>query len=365
MLKVLNLRTEYKINPIGLETPFPRFSWEIESAERNVFQSAYEIRCAGSPEELTNRNDLIWDSGQVKTDQSNQIEYKGKKLLSGQRIWWQVRVWSNKNDESEWSEPAFWEMGLLDKRDWKASWIGTLANEDTSGSTPCPFLRKEFIVRKKIKKATVYVTSYGLYELSLNGKKVGSDLFTPGWTSYHRRLQYQVYDVTEFILQGRNAAGAILGDGWYRGFLGWQGNKNVYGEKLSLLFQLRLLFTDGTADVIVSDADWKSSIGPILKSDIYNGEIYDARLETEHWNEPDFDDSLWTPVQVRDYGSDNLIASEGVPVRVTQLIRPVSKWITPRGELVFDMGQNMVGWVKIRLKGKRGGLHRTETCGGA
>ncbi|WP_423128617.1 family 78 glycoside hydrolase catalytic domain [Gaoshiqia sp. Z1-71] len=354
VLKIVNLRTEYKVNPLGLGTVFPRLSWEIQDNKRNVGQTVYRIVCASCPEDLEAETALIWDSGRIGSDQSIQIEYGGKPLTSGQRVYWKVKVWTNKGDESDWSEPAFWEMGLLGKANWEAGWIEPALEEDVSGSTPSPYLRKEVTVVKTIKKATVYITCHGLYELSVNGEKISPDLFTPGWTSYQHRLQYQVFDLTERIREGENALGVVLGDGWYRGYLVWQGNKNLYGDKLALLFQLRIEYTDGSEQLVVSDDSWKSATGPILKSDIYNGETYDARLEMPGWNQPGFDDSAWGTVMVKNYGYDQLVPSEGVPVRITETIRPIKKITTPKGELVFDLGQNLVGWVRFRLKGKAG-----------
>ncbi len=354
MVKVIDLRTEYHKNPLGLETPAPRLSWKLQDSKRNVRQTAYHIKCANSLKELQNENSLIWNSEKVESNQSVHIEYAGRQLSSGQRVYWQVKVWTNKGEESDWSEPAFWEMGFLHKTDWKAKWIEPDLKEDVTTSNPCPLLRKEFGVEKEIQKATVYITSHGLYQLNFNGEKVGDLEFTPGWTSYHKRLQYQVYDITKQAKTGRNAIGVILGDGWYRGFFGWQGKKNLYGEKLALIFQLHIIFSDGSEELIISDSTWKTSTGPILLSEIYHGETYDARLEKPGWDRPDFYDSDWNSVSEKDFGFENLVASVGSPVRVTKEIKPVQQIQTPKGELVLDFGQNMVGRIQFSLKGKKG-----------
>lgn len=361
MLKVVHLKTEYKTNPIGLTTLNPCFSWKLVSDRRDTIQIAYQLVWADSAEDLN--SDAAFDSGKITSEQSINIEYSGKALSSGQRVYWKVKVWSNFGEESDWSESAFWETGFLLQSDWVANWIEPDLEEDPSVSNPCPYLRKEFTAEKEIKKATVYITSRGLYELSVNGQKISDHLFTPGWTSYQHRLQYQVYDVTTQLVQGENALGVILAEGWYRGFLVWQGNKNLYGEKLALLFQLKIEYTDGTVEWITSDESWKASTGPILKSDIYNGELYDARLEIEDWNNAGYDDSAWTTCKIADYGFDELVASEGEAVRITETICPVQKIITHKGELVFDLGQNMVGWLRFRLKGKAGDqitIHHAE-----
>ncbi len=362
-MKVTNLKTEYKSNPVGLKACSPRLSWEIVDEKRNVSQNAYQVKCATSKLDLQNESKLIWNSGRIDSDQSIHVEYGGRELQSGQRVYWTVKVWNNYKEESEWSASAFWEMGLFNDDDWKAQWIEPAYKEDPSDSTPSPYLRKEFHLKKNIKKAAAYLTCHGLYELSLNGEKVSEDLFTPGWTSYEQRLQYQTYDVTEQLISGKNAIGFVLGDGWYRGYLVWQGNKNLYGEKLALLCQIRIDYEDGSHEMIVTDDSWKSNTGAILKSDIYHGETYDARLGSEAWNKPDFDDQNWFGVTIKEYGVANLVSSEGVPVRITETIKPIEKIITPKGELVFDLGQNIVGWVRFRLKGNAGDqitLHHAE-----
>jgi alpha-L-rhamnosidase len=352
--EVTNLRTEYKTNPIGIDVINPRLSWEIFSQDRNIMQSSFRIKAALSEENLESEKNLIWNTGKVSSDQSIHLEYNGPVLQSGRCVYWKVKVWDNKGRESEWSETAFWEMGLLDASDWEASWIEPDIPEVDTASNPCPFLRKEFRTGDNIKEARVYISSRGLYQLYLNGEKVGDQLFTPGWTSYKKRMQYQVYDVTGYLNNDRNAIGVILGDGWYRGFLGWNGEKNFYGEKLALILQLKIIYKNGKEDLVVADKSWKASTGPILKSDIYNGEVYDARLKTDGWNKPEFKDKNWNSVIVKDYSKEMLVASEGVPVRITQVIKPVSRFITPGGELVFDLGQNIVGWVQLKLKGKAG-----------
>jgi len=354
VLKILDLRTEYQSNPVGIGTCSPRLSWKICGDDRNIHQTACRIKCADSPEKLKIEEQLLWDSGKIYSDQSIHIPYKGNRLFSGQRIFWQAKAWDNKGQESQWSSPAFWEMGLLEHSDWKAKWIEPTIRENPDRSNPCPYLRKKFLLEKPVKKATIYVTCHGLYRLQLNGGKVGDQEFTPGWTSYHKRLQYQVYDVTGQLASGENAVGAILGDGWYRGFFGWEGKKNLYGDKTALLFQLNLVFEDGSEKTIVSDKSWKASTGPILESEIYHGEIYDSRLEKKGWDRAGFDDSSWHTVSEKKYNLQNLVSSEGPPVRRTKEIRPVQKITTPKKEIVFDFGQNFVGRVQFTLKGKRG-----------
>jgi alpha-L-rhamnosidase len=221
-------------------------------------------------------------------------------------------------------------------------------------SQPPAILRGSFAVRGKVRAARAYITSHGLYEAELNGKPVSEDVFAPGWTSYGKQLQYQSYDVTDLLRQGENAIGATVGDGWYRGWLAWSNNRNTWGSRTGLLLQLRIEYEDGREQVVGTDAGWKATTGPIRSSDIYMGEEYDARLERTGWSLPRYDAGEWKPVRVASYDNSILVAPAGPPVRRIQEIRPVRILHTPRGETVFDMGQNMVGWVRLRVRGPAG-----------
>lgn len=347
--QVGKLVCEYHTNPLGIGVQNPRLSWQITSPEENVLQTAYEIQVTdGTP-----NGKLLWNSGKVNSDQSVDVVYSGAALKPMQRVYWKVRVWDSKNKASAWSAPAWWEMGLLQNDLWKADWITLGSEPDVVGSKPCQYFRKDFSVSKKVKSARVYITSLGLYQLFLNGQKVSSDLFTPGWTSYNKRIQYQTYDVTS-QLQAKNAIGAIVGDGWYRGNIGWGNANGYYGHKAALLAQLRIEYTDGTSELIKTDTDWKVANGPIRASDIYNGETYDARLEMPGWNKVGFNDSKWEAASVLDHTKSTLIAPQGDAVKITEEIKPVKTLTTPKGEVVFDMGQNMVGWVKLNVSGNKG-----------
>jgi len=344
---------EYKINPLGIDIANPRLSWQLSASENNVMQSAYEIRVASSPEKL-NSKQLVWSSGRVTSSQSVSVVYNGPALLSMQRVYWQVRIWDNKNKASAWSEPAFWEMGILKPTDWKASWISFGGEKEMNGSKPAQYFRKEFATTKKVKSAKVYATALGLYQLRINGAKVSSDLFTPGWTSYKKRLQYQTYDVTS-MLKGQNAIGVVLADGWYRGNIGFSKQHDYYGDKLGLLLQLQITYADGTTEAILSDNSWKAtSNGPIVESDIYNGELYDARMELTGWDQSGYNGSKWADALVFNKTNEILIAPQGVPVKAIEEIKPIKLIVTPKGETVFDMGQNMVGWVRLKVAGKKG-----------
>lgn len=352
-LRITNLRCEYKKNPVGIDVLQPRFSWELVSSERGTVQTAYQIRVADSEVDLA-ENKPVWDSGKQASDFSIHVVYQGKVLESGRRYFWQVQVWDNQGRSSGWSEPAYWEMGLLQPSDWKANWITPNLQEDHSRANPSPMLRHIFQVKKTVAKARLYVSAMGLYELELNGKRIGDEYFTPGWTAYDFRFQYQTFDITSQLKQGENCLGALLGDGWFRGPIGWEGGRNSYGDQLALLAQVVITYTDGTGDTFGTDANWKAATGPILQSEIYNGETYDARLERPGWNQAGYDDKTWAGVTALDPPKAKLVAPAGPPVRKIQEIKPVKVLKTPAGETVIDMGQNMVGWVRFNLSAPAG-----------
>lgn len=351
MLKIKNLRCEYIKNPIGEQKL--KFSWVLDSEEREVLQTSYRIQISKWDDSFKS---LLWDSGVVKSDNSINVEYKGPQLESRTHYYYRVMISDNKNNKSFWSKTNFFETGILDKKEWQAVFISCGASESSGFSSSSPLLRKEFNANGEFVFARVYVTSLGLYELWLNGQRVGEDLLTPGWTNYNKRLQYQTYDVTAMLKKGANAIGAMLGNGWYKGYLaGWvEDSKERYGKKTALLLQLHITYTDRSEQVILSDKSWKTIAGPILMSELYHGESYDARLESPGWNNPGFDDNTWVPVSKLEVNKEILVAQEGVPIRKIETITPQKIIKTPCGKTVIDMGQNMVGWVRFTVRGTKG-----------
>jgi len=348
-----NLQLENLKSPIGIDIRKPSFSWQLTGQERNILQTAFEIRVGTNMATLSKGKNIVWNSGKVTTDESLHNLYAGPELESAKKYFWQVRVWDNKGKTSAWSEVAHWQMGLLNESDWQAKWISIGFQED-SVARPGQLMRKEFNTTKKIQSATAFITSHGMYEAFINGKRVGDYYLTPGWTSYNKRLQYQAYDVTPLLATGKNAIGASLASGWYRTPLAWEANLNLYGKELALLAQIRIVYEDGTVEIIGTDDTWKSSTGAVVSSELYDGEYYDANLEKTGWTGVSYDDKGWLPVKVKDYPKNILLATYNEPVKKHEKFKAIKVITTPKGEKVIDFGQNLVGLVEVTSSGAKG-----------
>ncbi len=345
-VSLVNLLTENSINPVGLDIIQPRFTWLLGSEKRNVSQSAYEIK-------VTHGKSDLWHTGKVMSSQSVHVAYGGSPLQSGTKYTWQVRVWDNEGKVSSWSKPATFQMAYLKSSDWKAKWIQPGYAEDRE-LRPSPLMRKDFMVSKKVASAMAYITAHGMYEAQINGQRVGDAYLTPGWTAYNTRLQYQVYDVTSLLKPGNNAIGVMLGNGWYRGVIGFGNNINFYGKDISLLCQIDITYNDGSTESIVSDPTWKSSTGAVRYSEIYNGETIDARMDKSGWTLPGYNDKDWTGVKETTFPLQKRVATVNEPVKKQETFLPQKIFKTPKGETVIDFGQNLVGWVQMKVTGKAG-----------
>lgn len=350
-MEICSLKTEYAINPLGIDILQPRLSWRLDSEEEGAAQSAYRIIVASSPELLEKDQGDLWDSGRVISNESINITYGGEALSSEQYCYWKVQVWDHRQRVSAWSDIAFWSMGLLQADEWKAQWID-MQREEQPELLPGSYLRKEFELNKPVRRATVYASALGLYELHLNGKRI-NDLFTPGWTDYKQRVQYQTYDVTDVLNQGGNAIAMLLGTGWYSGTVGMSGTR-WYGDRPYAMSQLHIEYDDGTKEAIVSNEQWKAANGPLIYSDIIMGETYDATKTLSGWSEYGFDDSAWKAPDVMPPYEGELVSQWDPPVQVTQIMKPMSITKTSHNTYIYDMGQNMVGWVELKVKGPKG-----------
>jgi len=364
LVKVVNLRCENRIDPLGIDVLSPHLSWNLESELRNKKQSAYQILVSDSKEALIKDNGNLWDTKKANSDQSIQIAYKGKSLASGMTCYWKVRVWDEAGNVSGWSEISGWETGLLKEKDWGAKWIndgkpGPRNLSEFYKDDPAPLFRREFRSAKKIKKARLYITGLGYYVAFLNGKKVGDHVLDPGWTNYNKRVLYSTYDVTNQINNGGNCIGVTLGNGWFNPLpMKMWGHYNLRDAlptgRPQLIAQLKIEYTDGTSQVIVSDEKWKTHGGPILRNNIYLGEVYDARKEIINWNTFGFDDSDWKMVKIAEYKPGKLQAQNQPPIKITAILKPVKLTEPTPGVYLFDMGQNFSGWAKLRVEAPAG-----------
>jgi alpha-L-rhamnosidase len=342
---VENLKCEYREDPLGIDVVQPRLSWMLtvdDANARNVRQSAYQIVAESG-------GTVVWDSGTVQSDQSTQVTWGGKQLTSGMAVSWKVRVWDERGRAGDWSNSAHFSMGLLMPSDWKGTWIGHEENPSTDDFRvlPARMMRKEFQSAKPVKSAIAYICGLGLFELSVNGKKIGDQVLAPGLTEYDKRVLYMTFDVTKELKQGANSLGILLGNGRY-----WAPRlkapigTRTYGSPKAL-FQLNIEYADGSKESIASNSTWKMSAnGPIRANNEYDGEVYDARMEGYA--------GQWDDAQVV-AGPRGIVAAQmAEPIAVTETLKPVSVTKSPQGTYIFDMGQNMVGWCQLRVKGAKG-----------
>ncbi len=364
-LSVHHLHCEHLLDPLGLGVPVPRLSWHLTSEERGQCQAAYQILVASSLENLRADRGDLWDSGRTEGRTSVLIPYAGLPLGSRQRCFWKVRSWDARGEASGWSSAASWEMGLLRPEDWQAHWIGLDWKLDAVHPEvlmPARLLRRRISLPSKVIRARLYVSARGVYQASLNGVRIGNEELAPGWTDYDVRVQYQTHDVTALLHQGDNVLGALVGDGWYCGHVGFlQVNRpnRHYGSVPQFLAQLEVELENGEALTFTTNGDhgvWEATLdGPVRSSDMLMGEVYDARQSLPGWDTPTWTvgEASWRPVQTF-RGGVQMTADRAEPVRrVTTLpvqhVRPLTE-----DRYVLDFGQNLVGWVKLRVTGMAG-----------
>jgi len=360
------LRCEYLVDPLGIDEARPRLSWLLESTEpgrRDEVQTAYHVIVGSEP----HTND-VWDSGRVASDRTNQIEYEGPPLRSGQTCWWAVQVWDGEDRPSTWSPPASWEMGLLDPADWVGTWIAPPAPLRQAVATdivlpgwsapPAVHLRRRFTLPAGARRARVYATARGVYELHVNDQRVSDDVFAPGWTDYRKRIPYLTYDVTDMLAAGDNTITVHLADGWWCGKLAWL-DRQQYGTHTSALLQLHVELDDGTTVTVATDDQWEATVGPILWSDFLVGEAYDARRRIDAA-------TAWLAVEPVDPPDGAaLVGIRSPTVRRTEELAARTVAEPTPGAFVFDLGQNMVGRVRLKAQGEAGAVVRirhAEMC---
>ncbi len=325
----VTLRCEYLHNPVGIDVRQPRFAWVLHHTERAQVQSAYQVLVASTPDLLAQNKGDAWDSGKTASDDSTQVVYNGKPLESDHSYWWKVRYWDTHGNASDYSHPASFDVGLLSADEWKGQWIG--------GSNQ---LRQEFTLAEAPRRARAYICGLGYYELRINGKKIGMNYLDPGFTTWAKRVLYVTYDVTANLHSGANAVGVMLGQGWYKSRV--------------MLLQIDIELASGKHVTVTSGPMWKAKNGPIVSDSLYDGEVYDARLETHGWDMPGYKDEGWMPAESVKGPAGVLSAQMMPPIQDVDSMVPIALTNPRPGVYVYDMGQNFSGWVEMHVDGPRG-----------
>lgn len=347
----IGLKCEHLSNPLGIDIPNPRLTWMLKDTRQDAMQTAYQLVIGTDSIAVTHNIGESWNTGkQLKSDII--VVYKGKKLNPLTKYYWKVNVW-DKDGKPTSSQVSTFETGMMGRSNWKGSWI---SDHHDIHHKAAPYFRKAFEIKKTIQSARAYIAAAGLYELSLNGEKVGKNMLDPMYTRFDKRTLYVVHDVTKQLQSGENAIGVILGNGWYnhQSLAVWDFDKAPWRNRPAFCMDLRIVYTDGTEETIVSEQDWKTSAGPITYNSIYTGEHYDARLEQDGWNKAHFDDSKWKGVKYRSAPADLIISQQTVPIRLITPYSPISIKKIDNRTYVFDMGQNMAGVTEVKAKGAAG-----------
>lgn len=358
-LLAVDLRTEFLQSPLGIDIKQPQLSWQLRSRDRNVLQLAYEIRVGNDEYALSHNNQLVWQTGKVFSNESLHVLYLGKPLRTCQKYFWQVRVWDNKGNVSEWSSVNFWQMAPLSPSDWRGKWIGLDINykspTDDHRRLPARMLRREFKIGKSIANATIFISGLGFYELYLNGKKVGNRVMDPTHSNYDKRVTFVTFDVTKYVKQGQNAMGVILGNGRFFSPRVLIPVKTPTFGYPKMLMQMQIKYSDGTSALIVSDSKWKiTDKGPIRSNSEFDGEEYDANMEQPGWNRVGFDDDNWQPVHLVSAPKGKLVAQMQEPMRIVETLKPKAIYRSQSGDYVVDFGENLYGMCRIKVKGPKG-----------
>jgi alpha-L-rhamnosidase len=352
-MTVSHLGCEQRENPLGVDVPQPRLNWILESDERGDRQTAYQILAASSEAALKKNRGDVWDSGKIISDETLQTPFAGSLLKSSQQVFWKVRVWDANDKVSNWSLPATWTMGLLEQTDWRAKWIAAPTNASSI------LLRREFTVKRGLRRAIVHVCGLGQYELSANGKKIGDDLLAPGWTQYKKTCLYDTLDLTAQLRAGKNAVGIVLGNGMYH--IG--GDKVRYVKfrqsfgPLKAIAQIQLDYADGTSETIGTDASWQAGASPITFNNTFAGEDFDARLVQKGWDKSGFKMVVkWLPA-VETSGPGGALkglSCAAPPIRAIETLKPITVKNLGTNVVIYDLGQNASQMPRLTVSGARG-----------
>ncbi|MGS2739262.1 glycoside hydrolase family 78 protein [Sinomicrobium sp. M5D2P17] len=377
--EAIRLTCEAGANPMGITTQHPRLGWQLQASGTDVLQTVYRILVATTREKLEKEEGDVWDSGTVNSSESQRIPFKGNSLQREQYYYWKVKVWDNRGNESPWSAVNTWYQAPEENM-MKARWIGAIRKEDSdlpegrNYHTPTLkkkkrdsivaaadslagrsiLLRKTWKNDKKIKKAIVFISGLGQYELTINGEKTGGSEFAPLWSDYDKTVYYNTYDVTGQLTQGENVVGVMLGNGMYNTLAGRYSKFYVSFGPPTLFFRLKITYADGTEQVVRSDDSWKYASSPVVFNSIFGGEDYDGRLEQPGWDSPGFRGGGWKPVVIQEAPKGTLRPQTAPPVKVLREYDVKEQTEPLPGVYVLDMGQNISGFPQIKIKGKKG-----------
>lgn len=352
-----NLKCEHLINPIGIDSQRPRLSWMINDERPGAIQTACQIIVGTDSIRVVDGSGDSWNSEKV-ISQNILLTYSGKELKPFTRYYWKVNIWDKDGVQASSAVSCF-ETGMMNISNWQGAWIGD--GRDINYK-PAPYFRKVFEAKKNIKSARAYIAVAGLYELYINGEKIGNHRLDPLYTRFDRRNFYVTYDVTSQLQSGKNAIGVLLGNGWYnhQSMGVWDFHRAPWRNRPAFCMDLRITYEDGTVETIPSERDWKTSSGALVFNSIYTAEHYDARLEQKGWNTIDFDDSGWHGVGYRGAPSQNIVSQQVEPIRSVETIPAQSLNRINDSVYVFDFARNMSGVTRIKISGEEGTIVRLK-----
>lgn len=352
------LRCEYLLNPLGIDAAHPRLSWILADTNQGAAQTAYEVYVDTDSAAVAQEKGNCWNTGRI-TSSSSLITYQGRPLRPFTRYFWKVRVWERNGKEAGPSAVASFETGMKDVKNWKGAWI---SDDKNIRVNPAPYFRYAFHAARKIRSARAYIAVAGLYELYIDGQKIGDHRLDPMYTRFDRRTLYVTYDVTAQLTKGDNAIGVLLGNGWYNlhSTAVWNFDKAPWRGRPAFCLDLRITYDDGSVETISSSKQWKTALSPVIFNSIYTGEHYDARLEQPGWNMPAFDDAKWAPVIYRSAPSPNIVSQALQPIRNVEEIQAQKMTRLNDSTWVFDLGRNISGVSCIHVKGDSGTVIRLK-----
>ncbi|MDR1982101.1 MAG: glycoside hydrolase family 78 protein [Tannerellaceae bacterium] len=352
----VNLRCEYLVGPLGIDVPSPRLSWQVEDARHGARQTAYRLVVGTDSAAVADGKGDVWDTRKVTSDRIL-VPYTGGQLAPFTRYFWSVTTWDQEGVESR-PTVAFFETGMMEVNNWKGAWISDGQHLDGNDIhvKPAPYFRKEFNAPKQVKSARAYIAVAGLYELYINGEKIGNHRLDPMFTRFDRRNLYVTYDVTEQLQRGKNAVGVLLGNGWYnlQSTAVWYFDRAPWRDRPTFCMDLRITYEDGSEETLSTERDWKTDLSPLIFNSIYTAEHYDARLEQPGWDLPGFDDSKWKNAILRAAPSQQIVAQQLHPVRNVEKVTPTACTQVNDHTWIFNLGRNISGVSQLRVTGASG-----------